>query len=453
MHVLSAILFFPRGGSAQVARALARELPEHDCEVTLLSGSLASGLGDARAFYAGLDLRVVDFDRGDAPMHPSFEDREGAADQCFAKLGDEEYSAHVHAWARAFDRANAAGMEALHLHHLTPMNEAAALVAPEVPVIAHLHGTELAMLERIAFGPPEAWTHAGAWARRIRRWAGSCSRLIVQTLEEIPAAAALLMVDEEKFTVVPNGFDPELFKPEVIDRGDFWHWHLVENPQGWKPGEPVGSVSCSTKEIAVLDEAVVLVATGRFTEVKRLGLLVRAFEDARKRARRPLALVLVGGHPGEWEGEHPADAVEASGARNVFLAGWHDHAGLSDFFNVADLQVLASVREQFGLVLVEGMACELPPVAVDSHGPRAIIDPGRTGWLVPPDDRIALAEAMVTAADDGEERSRRGLAGCREVAGRYAWPAIGADMARLFGTVAAVDRPNSALRKCSSDSA
>ncbi|MBK5231364.1 MAG: glycosyltransferase family 4 protein [Thermoleophilia bacterium] len=432
MHVLSAILFFPRGGSAQVARDLATYLPEHDCDVTLLAGSLGSGLGDARTFYAGLDPRVVDFDRGDAPMHPSYEDRPGAPDRCFARLGDEEYSAQVHAWSRAMEKADAAGMDALHLHHLTPMNEAAARVAPDVPVFSHLHGTELAMLERIAAGPPETWAHAESWARRMRRWAGSSSRLIMQTLEEIPTAAALLMVDEEKFTAVPNGFDPEIFKPEVLDRGDFWHRHLVEDPQGWKPGEPAGSVSYSAKEVAVLDKAVVLVAVGRFTEVKRLGLMVRAFEQARQRARRPIALVLVGGHPAEWEGEHPIDAIAASGASHVFLAGWHDHAGLSDFFNVADAQVLASVREQFGLVLVEGMACALPPIAVDRFGPKAIIEDGRTGWLVPPDDQSALTAAIVDAVDDGEERSRRGLAGRREATARYGWPAIAGDMAKLL---------------------
>ncbi len=37
----------------------------------------------------------------------------------------------------------------LHLHHLTPLNEAAARVAPDVPVVGHLHGTELLMLEAI----------------------------------------------------------------------------------------------------------------------------------------------------------------------------------------------------------------------------------------------------------------------------------------------------------------
>ena len=86
--MLSALMFFPRGGSAHVARALARELPAHGCDVTVVSGSLP-GLGDAEHFYAGCDVHAVRFDRGDAPMHPSYEDRADAPDRVFAALDDD----------------------------------------------------------------------------------------------------------------------------------------------------------------------------------------------------------------------------------------------------------------------------------------------------------------------------------------------------------------------------
>ncbi len=52
------------------------------------------------------------------------------------------------------EEAGAAEADVLHLHHLTPIHEAASRVAPHVPVIGHLHGTELLMLEEIADGPP-----------------------------------------------------------------------------------------------------------------------------------------------------------------------------------------------------------------------------------------------------------------------------------------------------------
>ena len=99
--------------------------------------------------------------------------------------------------------------------------------------------------------------------------------------------------------------------------------------------------------------------------------------------------------------------------RGVFLAGWYDHVEVPAFLSVADVFALASVREQFGLVLVEAMACGVPPVAVDRFGPGEIIADGETGWLVEPDDVGGLAAALREAIDDPAERARRGARGQR----------------------------------------
>lgn len=436
MRVLFGLLFFPRGGSSHVARAFATELPAHGWDVTVLSGSLADGHGDAREFYSGLELETVDFGPGGAPMHPSYEDRPDAPDPCFAQVGDAAYRDHVAHWSRALERAGAASADVLHLHHLTPLNEAAARVAPDVPVVGHLHGTELLMLERIAAGPPDSWAYADAWAERLRRWARACERLILLSESQVARATELLGVDRSDCVVVPNGFDAERFRPAGVDREAFWRHQLVERSQGWAPGEPAGSVAYDDAAVAALSEAVVLIAVGRFTEVKRLTLLIEAFEQARRRARRPAALVLVGGHPGEWEGEHPLETIQRTGARDVFLAGWHDHDALPEFLNAADVQVLASVREQFGLVLVEGMACGLPPIAVDRFGPAEIVDDGLTGWLVPPDDGEALADAIVAAVEDGGERERRGTAARQAALERWAWTALAGKVAEVLDDVA-----------------
>ena len=188
-------MFFPRGGSAHVTRALAAALPEHGWDVTIVAGSRGDGgHGDARRFFAGLDVRPVDFDAGDAPLHPSYEDRPGAHDRVFAVARRRGVRGRTSAPGRGrFERAGAAECDVLHLHHLTPLHEAAARVAPDVPVVTHLHGTELLMLEEIADGAP--WPHAAAWARRMRAWARRSERLLVLSPSQIPRAVALLGVD------------------------------------------------------------------------------------------------------------------------------------------------------------------------------------------------------------------------------------------------------------------
>jgi|tagenome__1003787_1003787.scaffolds.fasta_scaffold20921785_2 glycosyltransferase involved in cell wall biosynthesis len=441
-RVISASMFFPRGGSAHVLRSLARRLPDEGWDVTVLSGSRrdAGGHGDARRFYRDLDVHEVDFSDAlaaadpldppgsAAPMHPSFEDRRDAPDRVFASLDDRAFRRQVDAWARALDAADAAQADVLHLHHLTPINEAARRVAPGVPVVGHLHGTELLMLERIADGAP--WEHADAWAARMSDWAQACTRLVLLSETQIERARALLGIDPDCCTIVGNGYDPELFHAEerVADRAEVWRRTLVDAPRGWRPGEDEGSVAYSAQDVAALSREPVLLYVGRFTEVKRVGLLIEAHANANLRA----PLVLVGGHPGEWEGEHPLEVIERTGARNVFLAGWHDHEELPELLHAADALVLPSVREQFGQVLVEAMACGLPCVAVDRYGPAHIVRDGETGWLVEPDDEAALAAALNEVVADEDERARRGDAALHDARERFSWPALTEELAAVL---------------------
>ncbi len=424
-----------------MARSLSRELPQHGWDVRILSGSLPGGPGDANAFYDGLDIDAVDFAAGGAPMHPSYEDRPGAPDRCFAMVDDVEYRVHVAAWEQALIDADVGAFDLLLLNHLTPLNEAAARAAPEIPIVGHLHGTELMLLEQIDQGAPAHWTHAGAWAQRMRRWARRCTRIVVQTPRNLERAVTLLGVKPADCAVVANGFDAALFSPRTVDRARFWRGALVDDPHGWRPGAEPGSVGYEPEQIRVLEDAVVLVAVGRYTAVKRLGLLIDAFARAEQRTRRVPALVIVGGFPGECEGEHPWDAAQRTGARNVFLAGWQEHSALSSFLNATDAQVLASVNEQFGLVLVEGMACGLPAIGINRLGPAEIIDDGRTGWLIEPDDVDQLTDAIVAVLDDDPERLRRGLAARSSATERWGWPALAGhmalalDQAYLSGTI------------------
>jgi glycosyltransferase involved in cell wall biosynthesis len=415
-RVLMGLQFFPRGGSAHVANNLARALPQHGWDVSVVSGSLSipGRPGDASEFYRGLDVHPVDMTgaldaldplRADPPLHPSYEARDDAPDRPFYEVDDDTFEHHVDVWSRELAAAGAAEADVLHLHHLTPLNEAAARVAPDVPVVGHLHGTELAMLEELDSDHP--------WAERLRGWAQACERLIVLSDNQVQHVEDLLDVDRDRCIRVPNGFDPELFEPRATDRSAFWRRHL-----GLDPGEPV------------------LLFVGRFTKVKRIPLLIEAFAQARPDA----ALVIVGGFPGEFEGEHPERAIERLGADRVHLAGWHGHDELPGFFAASDAVVLPSVREQFGQVLVEGMACGLPAIAVDAHGPAEIVRHGETGWLVEPDDVDDLAHAIAEAVADPQERRRRGAAACEDARERYAWPALAGEVAELYEQVALLTR-------------
>jgi glycosyltransferase involved in cell wall biosynthesis len=455
-RVLSAILFSPRGGSAPAARALVRGLRHQGGSVTLVAGSRGDlgAHGDARAFYG--EVRAVSFDAalatdaplryegppGTAPIHPSFEDRPGAPDVVFAMVDDLDYERQVRAWSRELDLGGARDADVLHLHHLTPLNEAAARVAPDVPIVGQLHGTELLMLERIAAGAPEHWRHADRWATRLRAWAARCARLVVAP-SGIERAIELLGVPADRLVALPNGVDVDLFAPRTIDRDAFWQRVLVEQPQGWLPHQPPGSAHYDPAVVAQLAAGEVLLYVGRFTAVKRLDRLIEAFGQARERFAPPVGLVLVGGHPGEWEGEHPAEIAARLGVGNVFLAGWQAQEQLPPFLAAARAVVLTSEREQFGQVLVEGMACGVPAVATRSLGPAAIIEDGDTGWLVDPAEPGALTSALVEVVNDTPERDRRGQAARVAVCEQFSWAQIAAQLATVIEEVAGTRRRSS----------
>ena len=288
------------------------------------------------------------------------------------------------------------------------------------------------MLEEIADGPPPGWTHAHAWAERMRGWAHGCERLIVLSPSQIPRTERLLGVSPDRIVVLPNGFDAGAFQRRDVDRASLWREALVEKPRGWLPAARPGSVRYTTEELAPLVGGVTVLTASRFTEVKRLPLLIEAFARARDHARAPAGLVIVGGHPGEWEGEHPADAVARLGVSGVFLAGWYDHSELPALLSAADVFALASVREQFGQVLVEAMACGVPLVAVNRFGPGEIVTDGQTGWLVEPDDVDSLVAALREAIDDPGERTRRGTLGQRVAIQSYSWPALARRLADVL---------------------
>jgi len=456
VKILMGFYFYPRGGSAHVCEAIATGLEQEGIEVTVVSGSRSDAAvwGLAERFFEGHDVRPVDFSpalasddplhfsgpAGTAPMQASFEARPDAPDPVFASLDDDAYEAQVQAWTRELRAAG--DPDVLYLHHLTPINAAAARAFPETPVIGHIHGSELLMLERIARGAPPEWTHAEAWAERMADWAASCSRLVANSPEGLHRAAELLDLDPDRFVLISNGFGPD-FAPRRIDRRAHWRRHLVADPQGWAPGEEPGSVRYEESDLQAL-EGTVLIAVSRFTEVKALPLLIDAFARARLRFEDRAALVLAGGYPEEWEGEHPLQTIERLEVPDVFLAGWHSHSVMPAFFNASDLLVHASPREQFGQVLVEAMACGLPVIAIDRGGPAAIVDDGETGWLLPPDDAEALADAMVEAVNDAYERKRRGARALRQVS-EYSWERLRPQLAELVHEVAGEgdERPGS----------
>ena len=457
------LFFYPRGGSARVAGYLSRALGAFGWPVTLACGSLGKtgALSNAGSVFAGVDIVVARYDdavarwaRGEDPMdapfpmHPSFEARAGVPDRAFPWVSPVQGERMAVAWAALLAESEAmAHARVLHLHHLTPIHDAVASVLPGVPVVTHLHGTELKMLAAIERGEPTIiGPYVEWWKSRMRDSARRAVATITISPHDRSEAVRLLGIDPETVHSIPNGVDVDHFLKHRLtteERQSHWlHW-LVSEPRGWDEATSTpGSISYTEPEVieAFFDAETgevrpVLMYVGRFLAFKRVPLLVRAYARARARMSAPAPLVIWGGWPGEWEGEHPHSVVTREHIEGVFFDGWRDHDELPLGLSCADCFVAPSTDEPFGLVYLEAMACELPVIGTLSGGPPSFINiaPGEPdGWLVPPDDETALANAMVTAINDAAQRTKRGLNANRHAREHYSWRRVADRVTQLY---------------------
>ena len=178
-------------------------------------------------------------------------------------------------------------------------------------------------------------------------------------------------------------------------------------------------------------DAVYLVTVGRLVRRKNLGSLLTALH----RLGLPDVRLLVIGE-GPERANLEAQARELGIAERVQFRGFVAEETKYQLLAAADLFVLPSLHEAFGLVYLEAMHCGLPVVATVPGGHEDFLSDGRTGFLVPRDDAGALLRAMERLAGN------RGAA-----AGDERW------QPRPWRRSSASPPPPPATRSCSSGSA
>lgn len=459
--VVQGVSFFPRGGSSHVVRYLTGALRDLGWRARIVAGSVgaAGQPGHAETFYRGLPVHAADFTAaldawrcgGDplaqtVPMHSSYEDKAGAPDRFFGDVSPAVAARQADAWRRILVASGSEPPDILHLHHLTPLHDAARQLWPTVPTVTHLHGTELLMLEEIEHST-KTWPYAAYWVGRLRAMAGASDRVIVASSHVAQRAMSLLRLEPDRVTVIANGVDTGHFRPLRLSTPAklalLRRW-LVDEPLGWDESGQPGSIRYTPADLAAFVDPTsgqarpVLLYVGRFTRPKRLPLLLRAYAKVRLRLGSAAPLLIWGGHPGEWEGEHPYTLVRELALDGVFFVGWRDHDDLRLGFGCADLLVAPSVDEAFGSVYLEAMAAGLPVVATASGTPGTLLNRNPSqpeGWLAQPDDEDSLTDVLLAALTAPGARPPRAAAGLAFTRSRFSWQAIAEQVATTYEAV------------------
>ena len=195
---------------------------------------------------------------------------------------------------------------------------------------------------------------SGARSSNERKIVASVDRIIVSTAHESGALRYLYDADEEKVRVVHPGVDLDLFKP-----GD----------------------QRAARDQLGLNGHHTLLYVGRLDPIKGVEVLLHTL--ASMETPRDVQLLVAGGDERDEEYirlQTVARKLDVQG--KVEFLGSLDHSLLPTYYQAADVCVVPSYYESFGLVALEAMACGTPVVASRVPGLQAIVKDNRSGYLV-----------------------------------------------------------------------
>ncbi|MGD1867628.1 MAG: hormogonium polysaccharide biosynthesis glycosyltransferase HpsP [Phormidesmis sp.] len=173
----------------------------------------------------------------------------------------------------------------------------------------------------------------------------------------------------------------------------------------------------------------------RIDPKKGFDLLLPALEKQYQN-NRPFHFLLCGANPQDRDYENRI-------RQQIRTAAWHEQATISGFvggelkaqiLSAADVFVLPSYYENFGIAVAEAMAAKIPVIISDQVHIWPAIEENEAGWVVPTEVK-PLAEALSVALADGEERERRGENAHRCAAEKYGWPSIARRLVGKYQTL------------------
>jgi N-acetyl-alpha-D-glucosaminyl L-malate synthase BshA len=321
------------GGSGAIATELGMELARRGHEVHFISY--------AQPFRLPHFMERVFFHEVEVARYPLFE---------YAPY-DLALAAMMHEVTLKED------LDLLHVHYAIPHATSAwiakEMLAPDarVKIITTLHGTDITLV-----GQERSFLEITRFSIKKSDGLTAVSEYLRdETVEHFGVPA-------ERIAVIPNFVDPLLY-----DRGRY---------------------PCRKGALTLEGEKLVM-HISNFRPVKRVRDVVRIF---RKIAREvPARLVFVGDGPDRSEAAHEAAALGISD--HVLFLGKQD--SVAELLACADLFLLPSASESFGLSALEAMASGVPVIASRTGGLPSVVEDGVTGFLAPIGDIDAMADAGI----------------------------------------------------------
>jgi len=277
--------------------------------------------------------------------------------------------------------------------------------------ILHMFHTLGEMKNRIARSAEE---REGAY--RIegeKRVLKRADRIIVATEAEKAQLQWLYKGDLRKMIVIPPGVDTS-------------HFYPIEQDE-------------ARQYIGVAPSQRMVLFVGRIEPLKGVDTLIRAMACLEfQEAAHPVYLAIIGGEPDAGPDEMTAEMArlqklcdDLSMGQTVIFLGKRAQDTLRYYYWAADVLVMPSFYESFGMVALEAMACGTPVIASQVGGLAFLVEDGKTGFHVPDGDPSILCDKLNILLGDHDLRRRMGAQAARH-AQKYDWKRIAAQIRRVY---------------------
>jgi glycogen synthase len=274
----------------------------------------------------------------------------------------------------------------------------------EAPLVTTIHATE--------HGRHQGWVevHPQSYIHGVERWITNRSdRVIACSYYMREQIADIFGVEEERVSVIPNGIDPLDLQPQ--DSAELRRLRL---------------------EFAHPDEKLVLLV-GRLVYEKGFQLALEAMPEVIERV--PGTRFLVAGS-GTHEAELRRQAQGLGLMEHGTFLGWIGDDVLHSLYPIADICVVPSIYEPFGLVALEAMASGCPCLVADTGGLREVVPHEEAGLRFRARDPEALAEMAVRVLDNEQLGERLVSEGIEHIR-RFDWADIAEQTANVYADLAA----------------
>jgi len=323
----------------------------------------------------------------------------------------EGMNSHLHAAGRQLGRR--IEFDLVHGHDWLVAGAAAGLAQRlRLPYLTTIHATE--------YGRHQGWVdkHPQSYIHRIETWmAGRAERVITCSHYMRGQVADVYELAEERVTVIPNGIDTADLHP-VADLDEL-------RSRFAKPGERL------------------VLLVGRLVYEKGFQLALEALPGVIRRAGRVRFLVA---GSGPYEAQLHEQARTLGLMRHGTFLGWIGDDVLHSLYRMADLCVVPSIYEPFGLVALEAMASGCPCIVADTGGLREVVPTTDAGLRFRSRDPRALAQMIERVLTDEALRARV-VAQASQHVRRFDWDDIARQTAQVYAELSAGSAGSRAARR------